>query len=174
MPDFGEWMNTIADYALTWLPLVFFGLIIYLLWRTLQYMPRVKPTKMEASSSSSVSWGDVAGVEEAKAELREVADFLRYPKRFQRLGARVPKGILLYGPPGTGKTLLAKAVAKESGAKFYSQSASAFVEMFAGLGASRIRKLFEEARQNAPAIVFIDELDADGLGFATAQRTPPR
>ena len=91
-----------------------------------------------------------------------MADFLRYPKRFQRLGARVPKGILLYGPPGTGKTLLAKAVAKESGAKFYSQSASAFVEMFAGLGASRIRKLFEEARQNAPAIVFIDELDAVG------------
>ena len=113
-------------------------------------MPRVKPAKLEASSSSSVSWGDVAGVEEAKAELREVADFLRHPKRFQRLGARVPKGILLYGPPGTGKTLLAKAVAKESGAKFYSQSASAFVEMFAGLGASRIRKLFEEARRTRP------------------------
>ena len=162
MPDFGAWLDTIADYALTWLPLVFFGLIIYLLWRTLQYMPRVKPAKLEASGSSSVSWGDVAGVDEAKEELREVADFLRYPKRFQRLGARVPKGILLYGPPGTGKTLLAKAVAKESGAKFYSQSASAFVEMFAGLGASRIRKLFEEARQNAPAIVFIDELDAVG------------
>ena len=88
------------------------------------------------------------------------------PKRFQRLGARVPKGILLYGPPGTGKTLLAKAVAKESGAKFYSQSASAFVEMFAGLGASRIRKLFEEARKNAPAIVFIDELDAVGTARA--------
>ena len=88
------------------------------------------------------------------------------PKRFQRLGARVPKGILLYGPPGTGKTLLAKAVAKESGAKFYSQSASAFVEMFAGLGAARIRKLFEEARKNAPAIVFIDELDAVGTARA--------
>ena len=173
MPDFGGWLNTIGDYALTWLPLVFFGLIIYLLWRTLQYMPRVKPAKLEASSSSSISWGDVAGVEEAKAELREVADFLRHPKRFQRLGARVPKGILLYGPPGTGKTLLAKAVAKESGAKFYSQSASAFVEMFAGLGASRIRKLFEEARQNAPAIVFIDELDAVGTA-APGRRLPPR
>ena len=166
MPDVGEFLDQVASYALTWLPLVFFGLIIYLLWRTLQYMPRVKPAKLEASASSSVSWGDVAGVEEAKAELQEVVDFLRHPKRFQRLGARVPKGILLYGPPGTGKTLLAKAVAKESGAKFYSQSASAFVEMFAGLGAARIRKLFEEARKNAPAIVFIDELDAVGTARA--------
>src|SRR2546423_410423 len=105
---------------------------------------------------------DAAGVEEARAELMEVVDFLRHPKRFERLGAKVPKGILLYGPPGTGKTLLAKAVAHESGASFYSQSASAFVEMFAGLGAARIRKLFEDARKSAPAIVFIDELDAVG------------
>jgi cell division protease FtsH len=162
MPDLGEWLHELGQYALTWLPLVFFGLIIYILWRTLQYMPRVKPQQVQASSSSSVTWSDVAGVEEAKAELQEVVDFLRYPKRFQRLGARVPKGLLLYGPPGTGKTLLAKAVAHESGAKFYSQSASAFVEMFAGLGASRIRKLFEEARKNAPSIIFIDELDAVG------------
>jgi cell division protease FtsH len=109
-----------------------------------------------------VSFEDVAGVEEAKAELLEVVEFLRHPKRFERLGARVPKGILLYGSPGTGKTLLAKAVANESGAAFYSQSASAFVEMFAGLGASRIRKLFKEARKHAPSIVFIDELDAVG------------
>ena len=92
----------------------------------------------------------------------EVVDFLRDPKRFEQLGARVPKGILLHGPPGTGKTLLAKAVAHESGATFFSQCASAFVEMFAGLGAARIRKLFEEARKNAPAIIFIDELDAVG------------
>jgi cell division protease FtsH len=162
MPDVGSFLDQLGQYALTWLPLVFFGLIIYLLWRTLQYMPRVKPQSVEASSSSSVTWEDVAGVEEAKAELQEVVDFLRHPQRFQRLGARVPKGMLLYGPPGTGKTLLAKAVAHESGAKFYSQSASAFVEMFAGLGASRIRKLFQEARKNAPAIVFIDELDAVG------------
>ena len=101
-------------------------------------------------------------LDEAKDELQEVVDFLRDPKRFEALGARVPKGILLHGPPGTGKTLLAKAVANESGARFYAQSASAFVEMFAGLGAARIRKLFEEARKNAPAIVFIDELDAVG------------
>src|SRR3970282_970996 len=103
----------------------------------------------------SVRWDEVAGVEEAAAELKEVVDFLKNPKRYSQLGARVPKGILLYGPPGTGKTLIAKAVAHESGAKFYSQSASAFVEMFAGLGAARIRKLFHVARKNAPAIIFI-------------------
>ena len=110
-----------------------------------------------------MTWEEVAGLDEAKKELREVVDFLRHPKRFSRLGARVPRGILLYGPPGTGKTLLAKAVAHESGASFYSQSASAFVEMFAGLGAARIRKLFEQARNDAPSIIFIDELDAVGM-----------
>ena len=158
----GHWIHEVGAAALTWLPLVFFGLICYLLWRTVQMMPRVKPAQLRPDSSASVTWGDVAGAEEAKAELLEVVDFLRHPKRFERLGARVPKGILLYGPPGTGKTLLAKAVANESGAAFYSQSASAFVEMFAGLGASRIRRLFKEARKHAPSIVFIDELDAVG------------
>src|SRR5437763_9373797 len=158
----GKLLHDIGYAALTWLPLLFFGLICYLLWRTMQLMPRVKPTHVEPSSRSSVIWNDVAGLEEAKDEMREVVDFLKYPKRFERLGARVPKGILLCGPPRTGKTLLAKAVAHESGASFYSQSASAFVEMFAGLGAARIRKLFIEARKNAPAIVFIDELDAVG------------
>jgi cell division protease FtsH len=148
--------------------------IVYLLWRTLQMMPRVKPTSVEAGSRESVSLADVAGVTEAKAELQEVIDFLKHPKRFEQLGAKVPKGILLYGPPGTGKTLLAKGVAGESGAKFYSQSASAFVEMFVGLGASRMRKLFEVARKNAPSIVFIDELDAvgaarTGQGFTREQ-----
>src|SRR5918997_1840530 len=162
MPDVGALLHELGQYALTWLPIIFFGLIIYLLWRTLQYMPRVKPQAVEPTASTSVTWDDVAGVKEAQAELQEVVDFLRHPERFGKLGARVPKGMLLYGPPGTGKTLLAKAVAHESGAKFYSQSASAFVEMFAGVGASRIRKLFEEARKHAPAIVFIDELDAVG------------
>jgi cell division protease FtsH len=104
----------------------------------------------------------VAGVDEAKAELREVVDFMRDPKRFKRLGAKVPSGVLLHGPPGTGKTLLAKAVARESNAKFFAQSASSFVEMFAGLGAARIRRLFRVARKQAPAIIFIDELDAVG------------
>jgi cell division protease FtsH len=158
----GQALHTARDITLTWLPVLFFGLICYLLWRTVQMMPRVKPAQMRPDSASNVRWSDVAGAEEAKAELLEVVDFLRHPKRFEALGARVPKGILLYGPPGTGKTLLAKAVANESGAAFYSQSASAFVEMFAGLGASRIRRLFKEARKHAPAIVFIDELDAVG------------
>jgi cell division protease FtsH len=109
-----------------------------------------------------VHWDDVAGVEESKDELREVVEFLRDPKRFRRLGARVPRGILLHGPPGTGKTLLAKAVAHESNATFFAQSASSFVEMFAGLGAARIRRLFRIARKETPAIIFIDELDAVG------------
>ena len=165
MLDVGRLLHDFGQWALTWLPLGFFvltGLIVFLLWRTLRVMPRVSPTHVSASSRSAVTWNDVAGVEEVRSELMEVVDFLRHPKRFERLGARVPKGILLYGPPGTGKTLLAKAVAHESGAAFFSQSASAFVEMFAGLGAARIRKLFDEARKHAPAIVFIDELDAVG------------
>jgi cell division protease FtsH len=157
-----SFLDTVQEWALTWLPILFFVIIIWLLWRTVQYMPRVKPAPVERDTADPVAWGDIAGLDEAKAELQEVVDFLRDRKRFERLGARVPKGLLLYGPPGTGKTLLAKAVATESGANFYSSSASAFVEMFAGLGAARIRKLFAEARKNAPAIVFIDELDAVG------------
>src|SRR6266705_4434324 len=163
-----HWLITFRDGASDWLPLLLALLLIvmvYVLWRTLQVMPRVTAAKV-VTSNTKVTWADVAGLEEAKQELNEVVDFLRDPRRFERLGARVPKGILLHGPPGTGKTLLAKAVASEAGASFYMQSASAFVEMFAGLGAARIRKLFEEARKNAPAIVFIDELDAVG-----AQRT---
>src|SRR3954470_12283508 len=160
----GDWLVFFRDGIAAWLPLFFAVLLIlmvYILWRTLQVMPRVKAAKT-LTSDSNVSWDDVAGLDEAKGELREVIDFLTDPDRFGRLGARVPKGILLYGPPGTGKTLLAKAIASEAGAKFFAQSASAFVEMFAGLGAARIRKLFETARKNSPAIVFIDELDAVG------------
>jgi cell division protease FtsH len=145
-----------------WLPVLFMAALVYLVWRTLKLMPRTKPQQISPRSASSVTWDDIAGVEETKDELREVVEFLSRPKQFQRLGAKVPKGIMLHGPPGTGKTLLAKAVAHESGAKFYGQSASAFVEMFAGLGAARIRRLFKQARENAPAIVFIDELDAVG------------
>src|SRR6266513_1355235 len=162
MPDIGHFIHHLPGLALTWLPIAFFGAIVYLLWRTLALMPRVRPQAIEPHSKSSISFADVAGLEEVKEELTEIVEFLRTPKRFEKLGARVPKGILLYGPPGPGKTLLAKAIASESGAQFYSQSASAFVEMFAGLGASRIRKLFNAARKNAPSIVFIDELDAVG------------
>src|SRR5579872_4704747 len=165
----GHWFHSAADFATTWLPLAFFAILIltaWLLWKTVGMMPRIKPMHVDSRAKSSTTWADVAGVEEVRAELMEVVDFLKDPKRFQRLGAKVPKGLLLYGPPGTGKTLLAKAVAHESGANFYTASASSFVEMFAGLGAARIRKLFREARKHAPAIVFIDELDAVG-----AQRT---
>src|SRR5919201_918904 len=158
----GALFHDLSASMLTWLPLVFFAIIVYLLWRTVQLMPRVKPKLVTPHSKTAVRWEEVAGLEEAKAELQEVVDFLRDPRRFARLGARVPKGILLYGPPGTGKTLLAKALANESGAQFYSQSASAFVEMFAGLGAARIRKLFETARRKAPALVFIDARDDVG------------
>ena len=158
----GSLVDTIRWDVLTWLPLLLLVLIVYFLWRMVQLMPRIRPTHVQPRSRSSVTWDEVAGLEEVKAELQEVVDFLRDPQRFARLGARVPKGILFYGAPGTGKTLLAKAVANESGASFYSQSASAFVEMFAGLGAARIRKLFIDARKHAPAIIFIDELDAVG------------
>ncbi len=165
----GHWLHDAANAALTWLPLAFFLMIVlvaWLLWRTVGMMPRVKPANLAEKARVQTTWADVAGVEEVRAELLEVVEFLRDPQRFERLGAKTPKGLLLFGPPGTGKTLLAKAVAHESGANFYSASASSFVEMFAGLGAARIRKLFQQARKDAPAIVFIDELDAVG-----AQRT---
>ena len=145
-----------------WGPLVLMAALVYLVWRTLKLMPRTKPQQITPKSASSVTWDEIAGVEETKEELQEVVEFLRRPKQFKRLGAKVPKGILLHGPPGTGKTLLAKAVAHESGANFFGQPASSFVEMFAGLGAARIRRLFKQARENAPAIIFIDELDAVG------------
>ena len=107
MEPLWDWLGMLSGMALTWLPIVFLGLIVYLVWRSLSFMPRVKPTEVEPDSRSSVTWDDIAGVDEAAAELQEVVDFLQHPRRFGRLGARVPKGILLYGPPGTGKTLLA-------------------------------------------------------------------
>jgi len=118
----------------------------------------------------STTFADVAGIDEAKAELQEVVDFLRQPQRYQRLGGTVPKGVLLVGPPGTGKTLLARAVAGEAAVPFYSVAASEFVEMIVGVGASRVRDLFNKARQTAPAIIFIDELDAIGRSRAAAFR----
>src|SRR3954447_19755729 len=152
--------DQISNNVLTWGPLAFMALIVFFLWRTLKLMPKTKPQEIKPDSAGSIKWDEIAGADEAKAELQEVVDFLRDPKRFKELGAKVPKGILLHGPPGTGKTLLAKAVANESGAQFFAQSAASFVEMFAGLGAARIRRLFGEARKHSPAIVFIDEIDA--------------
>jgi cell division protease FtsH len=158
-------LDRVRDFANNWqavFAILFMLALIFVLWRTLRLMPQTKPVEIKPEANLEVGWEDIAGVDEAKAELREVVDFLRTPKQFERLGARVPKGVLLHGPPGTGKTLLAKAVAHESGAHFFSQSASSFVEMFAGLGAARIRRLFREARNAQPAIIFIDELDAVG------------
>src|SRR5438874_9843593 len=163
--DLHSYMVMLRDFVVNWWPLLgltFYCVLLYIFWRMLQLMPRVKPATVMVDPRTAIEWADIAGADEAKAELLEIVEFLRDPARFEALGARVPKGVLFHGPPGTGKTLAAKAVAHESGARFYAQSASAFVEMFAGLGAARIRTLFDEARRNAPSIVFIDELDAVG------------
>jgi len=164
MPQLAFSFQEFEDWAVIWLPIIFMGLIAVVLILMLRFLPsfKMKPQEIKPQSTQATRWDDVAGVEEAKHELREVVEFLRDPERFKAIGATVPKGILLHGPPGTGKTMLAKAVAHESNAHFYAQSASAFVEMFAGLGAARIRRLFKEARKHSPAIVFIDELDAVG------------
>jgi cell division protease FtsH len=154
-PDLYSWLHD-------WLPIIFMGLLVVAVFALMRFMPRTRPAQIKPDSAPPIGWGDIAGADEAKEELREVVDYLRDPKRFRELGAKVPKGILLHGPPGTGKTLLAKAVAHESGATFFSQSAASFVEMFVGVGAARIRRLFKAARKKSPAIVFIDELDAVG------------
>ena len=164
--------STFLRDLLSWvLPaLVFFG-VWYLLVRRMAgqqglgggFMAIGKSrAKVYVEKQTGVTFADVAGVDEAKAELQEVVEFLKEPKKYGRLGARVPKGVLLIGPPGTGKTLLARAVAGEAGVPFFSISGSEFVEMFVGVGAARVRDLFEQARQKAPAIIFIDELDALG------------
>ncbi len=126
--------------------------------------------KIYVQTNTGVTFADVAGVDEAKHELEEVVDFLKHPKEYGRLGAHIPKGVLLVGPPGTGKTLLAKAVAGEAGVPFFSISGSEFVEMFVGVGAARVRDLFEQARLMAPAIIFIDELDALGRARGPVRR----
>ncbi len=153
-----------------WLPIIFMGLLVVAVFGLMRFMPKTRPQQLKPDASPPIVWEDIAGADEAKDELREVVDYLRDPKRFKQIGAKVPKGILLHGPPGTGKTLLAKAVAHESGASFFSQSAASFVEMFVGVGAARIRRLFRAARKHAPAIVFIDEIDAVGgrRGFDVA------
>src|ERR1700748_2505255 len=152
----------VTSFLQAWLPIFFMGALVIGVFALMRFMPRTRPAQIKPESAPSIGWSEIAGADEAKEELREVVDYLRDPQRFRELGAKVPKGILLHGPPGTGKTLLAKAVAHESGATFFSQSAASFVEMFVGVGAARIRHLFKAARKKAPAIVFIDELDAVG------------
>ena len=154
-PDLYSWLHD-------WLPIIFMGLLVIAVFGLMRFMPRTSPAKIKPDAAPPIGWDEIAGADEAKEELREVVDYLRDPERFRAIGAKVPKGILLHGPPGTGKTLIAKAVAHESGATFFSQSAASFVEMFVGVGAARIRRLFKEARKKSPAIVFIDELDAVG------------
>ena len=151
-----------ASWVQTWAPIIFMGLIAVGVLVMMRFMPKTRPQEIKPDKAPAIGWQDLAGCDEAKDELREVVDYLREPDRFRAMGAKVPKGILLYGPPGTGKTLLAKAVAHECGASFYAQSAASCVEMFVGVGAARIRQLFKAARKHAPAIVFIDELDAIG------------
>jgi cell division protease FtsH len=165
--------STFLRDLLSWVvpALVFFGIWFWLIRRMAGqagglgggFMSIGKSrAKVYVEKQTGVTFADVAGVDEAKAELQEVVEFLKDPKKYGRLGARVPKGVLLVGPPGTGKTLLARAVAGEAGVAFFSISGSEFVEMFVGVGAARVRDLFEQARGKAPAIIFIDELDALG------------
>jgi cell division protease FtsH len=163
--------STLLRDVLSWvLPvLFFFGIWMFAIRRMAErqgfggFMSIGKShAKVYVERSTGVTFDDVAGVDEAKAELKEIVDFLKEPRRHGRLGARIPKGVLLVGPPGTGKTLLARAVAGQAGVPFFSISGSEFVEMFVGVGAARVRDLFEQARQAAPSIIFIDELDALG------------
>ncbi|MFN4127549.1 ATP-dependent zinc metalloprotease FtsH [Pannonibacter indicus] len=170
--------NTLFGTILSWVApaLVFFGVWMLLFRRFadrqgfggFMQVGRSK-AKVYMEKETGVSFADVAGVDEAKAELEEVVAFLKNPAEYGRLGARIPKGILLVGPPGTGKTLLARAVAGEAGVTFFSISGSEFVEMFVGVGAARVRDLFEQARKAAPCIIFIDELDALGRARSSGQ-----
>ena len=162
-----NWLRDVMSWILP--SLVFFGLWFFLIRRLVgqqgagSFLNIGKSrAKVYVMQRTGVNFADVAGVDEAKQELMEVVDFLKHPEDFGRLGAHTPKGVLLVGPPGTGKTLLAKAVAGEAGVPFFSMSGSEFVELFVGVGAARVRDLFEQARLTAPAIIFIDELDALG------------
>ncbi|MDH4146994.1 MAG: AAA family ATPase, partial [Acidimicrobiia bacterium] len=161
------WRSLVFGFGPT---LLFVGLFFVFMRRSalggLGGMGRSK-AKLADPSARRTTFDDVAGIDEAAEELTEIVDFLRYPDRYRRLGASIPKGVLLSGPPGTGKTLLAKAVAGEAGVPFFSMSASEFVEMIVGVGASRVRDLFDQAKKAAPAIIFIDEMDAIGRSRAS-------
>ena len=157
-----------GNVLLNFLPFILFGALLFFLLRQAQgnnnqtFSFGRSRARMHTGNNPTVSFADVAGVDEAKSELQEVVEFLKFPERFLNLGARIPKGVLLVGPPGTGKTLLARAVAGEAGVPFFSISGSEFVEMFVGVGASRVRDLFDQAKRNSPCIIFVDEIDAVG------------
>lgn len=165
LPDRPSWLTTMF---LSFLPvLLLVGLFLFLMQQSQGGGSRVMSfgksrAKLHTQEKPQVTFADVAGVEEVREELEELVDFLKDPSKFRDIGARIPKGVLLFGPPGTGKTLLARAVAGEAGVPFYSISGSDFVEMFVGVGASRVRDLFENAKKHSPCIVFIDEIDAVG------------
>jgi cell division protease FtsH len=158
------WLSTLFSWILP--PLIFFGVWNFLISRqgggTAALTVGKSKARIYSEGSTGVKFTDVAGVDEAKAELQEIVDFLKNADKYVKLGAKIPKGVLLVGPPGTGKTMLAKAIAGEAGVPFFSISGSEFIELFVGVGASRVRDLFEQAKQQAPCIVFIDELDALG------------
>jgi cell division protease FtsH len=158
--------SSFTDLVFEWYPVfgVFFslGLLVVFVMLLRGTMGTTRPETVKASKTQPVLWNEVQGVDAAKEELVDVAEWLKDPKRFEGLGARAPRGVLLYGPPGTGKTMLARAVAAHAGVDFFAASGSSFVEMFVGRGAARIRRLFKEARESGRAVVFIDELDAVG------------
>jgi cell division protease FtsH len=162
--EFGNWIGLTVQF----LPFIFLALFLLFMMRQAQGSNNQalsfgkSRARMFMGNKPTVTFSDVAGVEEAKQELQEIVEFLKYPEKFAALGARIPHGVLLVGPPGTGKTLLARAVAGEAGVPFFSISGSEFVEMFVGVGASRVRDLFDQAKRNAPCIVFVDEIDAVG------------
>jgi len=165
----GGWLTELISMMLP--ILIFFAIWIFLAKRMQKGMGGGilgvgKAGKMINAEKPETRFDDVAGVEEAKEEVKEIVDFLKYPERYMELGAKIPKGVLLVGPPGTGKTLLAKAVAGEASVPFFSVSGSSFIEMFVGVGASRVRDLFEQAKKEAPSIIFIDEIDAIGKSRA--------
>ncbi|MEC9321465.1 MAG: ATP-dependent zinc metalloprotease FtsH [Chloroflexota bacterium] len=161
-------LGNVLGILLNFLPIIFFGAVLLFMMRQAQgsssqtFSFGKSKARMFDSDNPEVSFADVQGVDEAKEELEEVVEFLKTPERFLALGAKIPRGVLLMGPPGVGKTLLARAVAGEAGVPFFSISGSEFVEMFVGVGASRVRDLFDQAKRNAPCIVFVDEIDAVG------------
>src|SRR4051795_2124589 len=157
-------LGSIQEFFFNWYPVfgvIFMAMLLFVFFRLMRTtMGTTKPETVKASRTAPVLWDDVQGVDAAKAELVDVAEWLKDPKRFEALGARAPRGVLLYGPPGTGKTMLARAVAAQAGVDFFAASGSSFVEMFVGRGAARIRRLFKEARRSGRAVIFIDEIDA--------------